>query len=450
MQANRNILGIAPVRELLIKFSVPAIIGMMINALYNIVDRIFIGNAPGLGANGLAGITIGFPIMIVQASIGLLFGVGGATLFSIRLGQTKEEEATHALNTAFLMALSSGITFMVLGHLFLNIILTWFGASETILPFSAAYMRVIFFGSLFQIVSMTMNNFLRADGQPRLAMLTMFFGAGTNILLDPIFIYVLGWGMAGAAWATILSQFISMSWTLYYFFNQNNTHHIRLNRLRYDMSEIFQIIKLGLPTFLTQIGSSLLNLTLNRTLLQYGGDIAVSGMGIINSIITFIVMPILGINQGVQPIVSFNFGAKKYDRIIEAEKLAIGSATILLTLGWLITRLFPQQIIGVFNSNPDLMAFTQRGLNAWLLCLPLIGFQILGSSFFQATGYSKRAMFLTLTRQIIFLIPAIIIFSRLWGLDGVIYAAPFADASAIIVTAITYFKGIKQLKAGQL
>ncbi|MBS4461160.1 MATE family efflux transporter [Aerococcaceae bacterium zg-B36] len=450
MQENRNILGTSPIRELLIKFSVPAIIGMVINALYNIVDRIFIGNAPGLGANGLAGITIGFPIMILQTSIGILFGVGGATLFSIRLGQKKENEATHALNTSFLMAVTSGLLFMVLGHLFLNTILKWFGASPTILPYSAAYMRVIFLGSVFQIVSMTMNNFLRADGQPKLAMMTMFFGAGTNIVLDAIFIYVLGWGMAGAAWATILSQFISMIWTLAYFFNRQNEHHIRFERLRFDFAEIGAIIKLGMPNFLTQIGSSILNLTLNRTLLQYGGDIAVSGMGIINSIITFIVMPILGINQGVQPIISFNFGAKKYARIIEAEKLAIGAATILLTIGWLLTRLFPQQIIGVFNNDPELMAFTQRGLNAWLLCMPLIGFQILGANFFQAIGHSKKAMFLTLTRQIIFLLPAIIIFSHLWGLNGVIYAAPFADASAIVVTAITYFNGIKQLKLNQL
>lgn len=449
MQEDKNILGVASVRELLIKFSVPAIIGMVVNALYNIVDRIFIGNAPDLGANGLAGITIGFPIMILQMSIGILFGVGGATLFSIRLGERNLNGATKALNTAFIMLILSGGMFMLVGHLFLTPILQWFGASDVILPYSAAYMRIIFFGSIFQVLSMGMNNFLRADGQPKLAMMTMFFGAGTNILLDPLFIYVFKMGMAGAALATIISQLISMSWTLLYFMNPRNEHHIRLKNFSLDIEEIGKIVSLGMPNFLTNIGSSVLNLILNRTLLMYGGDIAVSGMGIINSVITFILMPVIGINQGVQPIISFNFGAKKYFRIIEAEKLAIIAATLITTIGWLIVRLFPEAIIGIFNNDPALMAFTVPSITKWLMCLPFIGFQILGANFFQAIGSSKKAMFLTLTRQLIFLIPAIIIFSNIWGLNGVVYAAPFADACAIIITAITYYHGIHQLKQQQ-
>lgn len=447
MQERNRRLGTAPVSQLLLQFSIPAIIGMVVNALYNIVDRIFIGNAPELGANGLAGITIGFPIMILQLSIGLLFGVGGATLFSIRLGERNVKGASKALNTAFIMLIASGALFMIIGTIFLKPILVLFGASETVLPYSAAYMRVIYFGAIFQILGLGMNNFLRADGQPKLAMMTMFFGAGTNIILDPIFIYGFNMGMAGAAWATIISQFISMSWTLLYFMNPKNPHHISLNQLKWDWQEVVNIMALGLPNFLTNIGSSILNLTLNKALITYGGDIAVSGMGVVNSITTFLVMPVIGINQGVQPIVSFNFGAKQYSRIITAEKLAMTAATIITTTGWLLTRLFPEFIIGVFNKSPELMAFTKPALHAWLLCLPVVGFQILGANFFQAIGISKKAMFLTLTRQLIFLIPAIIIFSRLWGLEGIVYAAPFADSLAVIITGYTFYNGIQYLKS---
>lgn len=212
-----NPLGTEKVSHLLMQFSIPAIIGMMVNALYNVVDRIYIGNAPALGANGLAGITIGFPIMIILLSIGLLFGVGGATLFSMKLGEKKPREAEQALGNAFSLLLLSGLLFMILGQLFLAPILQLFGASATVLPFATEYMRIIFFGAIFQIVSLGLNNFLRADGQPKLAMVTMFMGAGVNIILDPVFIYLFDMGMAGAALATILSQFISMVWILSYF-----------------------------------------------------------------------------------------------------------------------------------------------------------------------------------------------------------------------------------------
>lgn len=217
MNTHTNPLGTAKISSLLLKFSVPAMIGMVVNALYNIVDRIYIGNAPDLGANGLAGITIGFPIMIILIGIGVLFGIGGSTLFSIKLGQKREDEATKVLGNAFVLLVASGLAFMILGQLFLTPILQLFGASDTVLPYAEAYMRIIFYGAVFQAVSMGLNHFLRADGKPRLAMMTMFLGAGINIILDPLFIYTFGMGMEGAALATILSQFISMIWILSYF-----------------------------------------------------------------------------------------------------------------------------------------------------------------------------------------------------------------------------------------
>ncbi|WP_352400702.1 MATE family efflux transporter [Anaerotignum sp.] len=440
-----NPLGTEKVSSLLLKFSVPAIIGMVVNALYNIVDRIFIGNAPKLGSNGLAGITIGFPIMIILLSIGILFGVGGATLFSIKLGEGKMEEADEVIGCAFTLLLICGALFLILGQIFLTPLLKLFGASNTVLPYSTAYMRVIFFGAIFQVVSMGMNNFLRADGQPRLAMITMFVGAGTNIFLDPIFIYVFNMGMAGAAFATILSQLISMSWILSYFLTDRSKHRIRFKNMIPKWNTALHITSLGLPGFLTQFSNSILNIVLNKSLLLFGGDIAVSGMGIINSVQTILLMPIIGLNQGVQPIISFNFGAKKFDRIKSAEKLAMLAATIIVLIGWILTRLFPSQIVSLFNREKELVEFGSLALVTWFWCLPVIGFQILGANFFQAIGRPRSAMFLTLTRQVILLIPAILIFSNLWGLNGILIAAPFADGISAVLTGVWFYFGLRKL-----
>ncbi len=440
-----NPLGTEKVWNLLIKFSVPAIIGMVVNALYNIVDRIFIGNAKELGSNGLAGITIGFPIMVILLAIGILFGVGGATLFSIKLGEGKTEEANKVMGNAFILLLCSGALFLILGQIFLAPLLRLFGASKTVLPYSMAYMRVIFFGAIFQVVSMGMNNFLRAVGQPKLAMLTMFFGAGTNIILDPIFIFVFKMGMAGAALATIIAQCASMIWILAFFLKKSNHHRLTLKYMKPDKDIMLKITSLGMPGFLMQLSNSLLNIVLNKSLLTYGGDLAVSGMGIINSIQTFLLMPITGLNQGVQPIISFNFGAKKYDRIKLAEKLAIIVATIIVVAGWILTRVFPSQLVRLFNQEPNLVEFGSNALRTWFWCLPFIGFQILGANFFQAVGRSTSAMILTLTRQVILLIPAILNFSRIWGLQGILYAAPFADALSALITAVWFYFGIRSL-----
>lgn len=440
-----NPLGTAKVSSLLMKYSVPAIIGMVVNALYNIVDRIYIGRAPELGGIGLAGITIGFPIMIILLSIGILFGVGGSTLFSMKLGEGEPEAADKALGNAFTALLISGALFMILGQIFLVPLLRLFGASDAVLPYSVAYMRVIFFGAIFQVTSMGLNSFLRADGQPKLAMITMFMGAGTNIVLDPILIYGFKMGMAGAALATILSQCLSMVWILVYFLGKRCNHRIQLKNMRPKGAVIAQITTLGLPGFLMQLSNSLLNVVLNKSLLTYGGDLAVSGMGVVNSVQTILLMPITGLNQGVQPIVSFNFGAKKYDRIRQAERLAITAATVIVVVGWILTRLFPEQIVSLFNREPELLRVGSHALRAWFWCLPVIGFQILGANFFQATGRSATAAFLTLTRQVLILIPAILVFSRLWGMEGILYAAPFADGLAAMITGVRFVVGMRRL-----
>ncbi len=440
-----NPLGYEKISKLLYKFSLPAIIGMFINALYNVVDRIFIGNSPDLGANGLAALTICFPAMIIMMSTGILFGQGGATLFSINLGRQDYEKADKALGNATSLLIIFGLLITVFGEIFLNKILVWFGASPAILPHAKEYMRIILIGTIFQVIGMGMNNFLRADGKPKLSMVTMFFGAGINIILDPIFIYVFRMGMSGAAIATITSQFISMVWSIHHFLKKDALHRIQAKYMKLDASLALEITSLGMPGFLIQLFSSILNLILNRALLEYGGDIAVSGMGIVTSLAILLVLPVIGLNQGLQPIVSFNYGARKFDRVKKAAMLTIVAASCITVFGFVLTRIIPDLLVSMFNRDKELVDFGVHALQTWLMCLPLVGFQIIGSNFFQAIGLPKRAMFLSLLRQVLILIPAIIILSNMYGINGILFAAPLADLVAAIVTAIFFFSFTKNL-----
>ena len=443
---NVNPLGVKKVSKLLVQFSVPAIVGMMANALYNIVDRIFIGNKADLGALGIAGITVSFPIMIILLAFGVLFGIGGSTLFAIKLGQKKEQEAEKAMGNAFTLLLIAGLSFSVLGQVFLTQILTLFGASPDVLPYAKEYMRIIFMGSTFQMMSMGMNNFIRADGNPKIAMMSMFLGAGINIVLDPIFIFVLDMGMAGAALATVISQISASIWIISYFYGKRSRNKLRRANMRLKKTLVLTIFSLGVPPFALQLANSMLNIILNKSLISYGGDLAISAMGIVNSLQTLLIMPVIGINQGVLPIISFNYGARQFDRVKEAAKLGILAATALVMVGYLSTRFIPTQMVGLFNHEPDLLELGSFALKQWFLFTPLIGFQIIGANFFQAIGRPRSAMFLTLSRQVIFLIPAILIFPLFWGLEGILFAAPFADLLSSTVTAFFFYYGMKNLE----
>ena len=434
------------ISALIWRFSIPAMVGMIINALYNIVDRIYIGNAPDLGANGLAALTIAFPIMLIVLAVGVLFGIGGATLFSIRLGQNKPNDAKDALATSFFLVVVVGLIISVLGLVFLDDILLIFGASEVILPFAKDYMGIIFFGTTFQMIALAMNNFIRADGRPKTAMMTMLLGAVTNIILDPIFIFGFNMGIAGAAYATIIAQAISALWVASYFLHGKANIPLKLKEIKPHPLIIPTILSLGLPGFSLQLAASVLNAFINRTLFAYGGDIAVSGMGIINSIQTFMILPIIGLNQGIQPIISYNFGAKQYDRVRETVKLGITYATLIVSVGYIITRLVPGILVGIFNREEALMSFSIMAIRSWFLLLPLVGFQIIASNFFQAIGRAKTAMFLTLTRQVIILLPAVLIFPQYFGLQGLLYAAPFADVISATLTFIFFTLAMKNLE----
>ncbi|MDD3057976.1 MAG: MATE family efflux transporter [Sphaerochaeta sp.] len=441
-----NPLGTEPIFKLLMRFSIPAIVGMMVNALYNVVDRIFIGNSPSIGANGIAGITIAFPIMIILIALGVLFGIGGATLFSIRLGQKRNEEAEEALFTSFILLTGGGLVFLILGQIFMPTILRMFGASEQVLPYASSYLRVILMGSVFAVTSMGLNHFIRADGNPKVAMLSMFLGAGTNIILDPIFIYVLDWGMAGAALATIISQSFSFIWVISYFLGKRSRVKLRFAKHRIRLSVVRSIVTLGFPPFTLQIMSSILNVILNKTLILHGGDLGIAAMGIVHSLQTLLFMPVIGINQGVQPLISFNFGAKQYDRVKEAAKLGILSATAVILVGYAVTQLFPRTMVGMFNQDPALLNLGVYALRRWFLLTPLVGYQVIAGNFFQAIGKSKIALTLTLSRQGLFLIPAILLFAHFFGMQGILWSAPVADALSTVLTSVFFFRGMRDLE----
>lgn len=438
-------LGEEKVNTLLKQFSVPATVGMLVGALYNIIDRMYIGNSPDLGSPGLAGITISFPITLTMMALAMLFGIGGATMFSIKLGEQLPETAEKYLGNSVVMLVLSSVLFMLASLIFLRPLLTLFGASPQVMPYAVEYMRIVLWGSVFQGLSMGMNSFVRADGSPKIAMVSMFLGAGFNIVFDPIFIYVFRWGMTGAALATIGGQLLTTIWVLSYFTGSRCTIRLKPERMRLEAPIVVRMVQTGTPSFFRQIANSLMHIMLNRGLILYGGDIAVSGMGVINSIQTFMLMPIFGITQGAQPIIGYNFGAKKMERVRETLKLAILVATLIIAIGWLATRLFPDILIRMFSSDPELIAFGTRAIRIWFLFLPVIGFQIVSASYFQAVGRARLATFLTLSRQLIILIPAVIILPRFFGLTGILYAAPLADILSSVITGIWLSVELKRL-----
>ena len=427
-------LGESEITSLLFKFSLPAIVGMLVNALYNVVDMIFIGQ--GVGPLGIAGVRIGFPIMVVNMAFSMLFGIGANSLISIRLGQKRKDEAELIMANAMTIMIITALLLSVLGFIFLDPLLRLFGASETVLPYAKDYLSIILYGAVFQVIGMGMNTFIRGEGNPKMAMITMLIGAILNTILDPIFIFVFNWGIKGAAFATILSLAVSSTWVLHYFLFGNSLLKIRKKNLAPRLYILKSITAIGLAPFSMQIAGSVLIVIMNNSLTHYGGDIAVSAMAIINNVSMMFMMPVFGINQGAQPIIGFNYGAEKYDRVKKTLKLAIGAATTVVVFGFIMTRLFPKQIIKIFNNDPGLVDFGAFGLKRFLTFLPMIGFQVVSSAYFQAVGKPKHSLFLSLSRQVLILIPLVLILPKFMGLNGLLTAGPISDLSASVLTAI--------------
>jgi len=438
-----KLLGEKEIPKLLLKFSIPAIVGMLVNALYNFVDMVFIGQ--GVGPLGIAGVRIGFPLIVIGMAFSMLIGIGANSLISIRLGQKRKEDAELILGNAFVTMIAIGAVLTILGLAFMEPLLKLFGASQDVMPYAKGYFRIILFGVIFQMIGMGMNNFIRGEGNPKTAMLTMLIGAVLNTILDPIFIFAFGWGIKGAALATILSLIISASWVLYYFFFGNSLLKIRKPNLRIRFDILKSIVAIGLAPFAMQLAASVLVIFMNQGLAKYGGDIAVSAMGIINNIASLFMMVVFGINQGAQPIIGYNYGAQKYDRVKSALKYAIGAATAVVTIGYISINLFAPQMIGLFSNDPELIDIGSRGLRRVLMFMPIIGFQIVSSAYFQAVGKPKQSMLLSLSRQVLILIPLVLILPKFIGLIGLFTAGPIADLSSSILTAVFLFFELKNL-----
>ncbi|MEA4961380.1 MATE family efflux transporter [Lutispora sp.] len=438
-----KLLGESEIPKLLLKFSIPAIVGMLVNGLYNFVDMVFIGN--GVGPLGIAGVRMGFPIIVINMAFSMLIGIGANSLISIRLGQKRKEDAELILGNALVSMIIIAALLTIAGLIFMNPLLKVFGASEDVMPYAQGYLSIILYGAIFQMIGMGMNNFIRGEGNPKIAMITMLIGAILNTILDPIFIFVFKWGIQGAALATILSMAVSAIWVLYYFLYGKSLLKIRKPNLKIRKDIIKSIVTIGLAPFSMQLASSVLIIFMNKGLSYYGGDIAVSAMGIINNVAMIFMMVVFGINQGAQPIIGFNYGAQKYDRVKTALKYAIGAATIVVTIGFISTRLFSAQIIGIFSNDPELIALGAKGLRRVLLFMPIIGFQVVSSAYFQAVGKPKQSMLLSLSRQVLILIPMILILPKFMGLEGLFTAGPISDLFSSILTALFLVFELKHL-----
>jgi len=438
-------LGQEKIGSLLMSFSIPAIVGMLVMSLYNVIDRVFIGNSAG--SLGIAAITVGFPIMIVQFAFIGMIGMGATALVSIRLGQQKREEAESIMGNALVLLVGLALVMTVLGLIFMDPLLRIFGASDDVMPLARTYISIILGASIFQSLSFGMNNFIRAEGNPRTAMATMIIGSVLNVLLAPLFIFGFSWGMAGAGLATALSQAVSAIWVMLYFVLGKSTLKIRRENFRVDMATTRKMMALGSAFFAMQFSQSILSAIMNTSLGIYGGDVAISGMGIVISLMTLIMMPIVGINQGAQPIIGYNYGAQRYDRVKSTLKYAAIAATVIATAGFVLIRLFPTQLITIFNSqDAELIAFGSNALVLFLTFLPLIGFQIVGSGYFQAVGKPRQSLILTLSRQVLILIPALLILPRFFQLNGVLMAGPLADLIASAWTGGWLFVELRDLR----
>lgn len=429
---------------LLIEFSLPAMIGMLVNAIYNIVDRMFIGNSPDLGSVGLAGISICYPVTLILMAISLMVGMGGATRFSIFLGRGDREKAGKYIGNALTITVIFGLVFMIFGNIFLEPLLKVLGASQTVLPYAKQYLSIILFGAVFQCVAMAGNNFSRAQGNPKNAMISQMLGAGFNILFDYILIMIFHMGMTGAALATIGGQCLSAIWQLTFLFGKRTIIPINRELLKLKMVYVIDIIKTGIPAFLMQISNSVLNIILNSTLVKYGGDVALSAIGIVTSVQTLLLMPITGLMQGQQPLISYNYGARKMQRVKETIRYAAIGATIISVVGFLAVQLLTKNIVYMFNDEKDVVSLCCKALHIWFMLLPVIGCQIMCANYFQAVGKIKISSILNLLRQVIILIPSILILSQLFGLFGIFYAVPLADGMAFVITMILFLKAIKK------
>ena len=437
-------LGQKPVGALLWQYALPAIVAMTASSLYNIIDRAFIGQV--VGPDAIAGLGITFPFMNLSAAFGACVGVGASTCISVKLGQRDYETAEHLLGNTVTLNLVIGFIFMIVCLVFLDPILRFFGASDVTLPYARSFMQVILLGNMITHMYFGMNAVLRAVGKPRHAMWATLFTVGMNILLVIAFVWWFRWGIRGAAMATIASQTMALCWQMWLFSDKKELLHLRRGIYKLKSDLVRNIISIGISPFLMQTTSCVIVIAMNNQFVRYGGDMAVGAYSIANSMVMVFFMFVMGVTQGMQPIVGYNYGAEKYDRMLRCLWLAITVATLILLVGWAVSMLFPRQIARIFTTDPQLIDLAARGLVFDMLVFPVVGSQAVITNFFQCIGKVRISIFLSLSRQLFMLLPMAIVFPLFWGLDGVWVSMPASDFAAFAATIPLLLWYLKKLK----
>ena len=437
-------LGTKPVGSLLMQYAIPAIVAMVASSLYNMVDSIFIGQ--GVGPMAISGLAITFPFMNLSGAIGACIGVGASTYLSVKLGQKDYSMAQRILGNSVVLKIITGIIFGAICLLFLDPILRFFGASDNTLPYAHEYMVVILLGNVFTHLYFGMNALLRAASKPKQAMYATIFTVVLNTALDPIFIYTLDMGIRGAALATILSQTTALCWQIKQFSNPHELLHFKRGIYKLDWSIIKNILAIGVSPLAMNTCSCIIVIFINTALVKYGGDMAVGAYGIANRIGFLFFMIVMGINQGMQPIAGYNYGAMHFDRMLKVLKLSMISATAIMAVGWLVGELMPYPCARLFTTDAELIEQAVKGIRLNMIAFPLIGSQAVITNFFQSIGKAKISIFLSLSRQMIFLLPLLVALPPMLGVDGVWLALPASDTVAFIVTWIIMIRYMHKFK----
>lgn len=427
-----NSLGTAPIGKLLWQYSLPAITGTMVMSLYNIVDRMFIGQ--GVGADAISGLALTFPIMNLTAATGMLVGAGASARISIVLGQKDRVWAEKILGNSLILTLAFAAIYVTLFILFMENILMEFGGSANTVPYASEYLYYMLPGMVLTNLCFSFNGMMRASGYPTKAMVTMIIGAVLNVILDPIFIFWLNMGIKGAAVASVISMAVSAFFVMNHFLSKHSYIRFHKHSFKLEKRIIRNIVTIGMSPFLINITASGVNVVFNSSLQAYGGDTAIGAYGIICSYATLIVMLVMGLCQGMQPIVGYNFGANQRERLRKAYLLSVAVGGGFTTLGWVGSTFFPGAIVRCFTNDSELIAVASHGMRCVLGLFPIVGFQIVTTNLFQSIGMAYKSIFLSLSRQVLFLLPLLLFFPRMWGLEGIWYANPVSDIVATVVT----------------
>lgn len=437
-------LGTEKISKLLRQYAVPAIIAMTASSLYNMVDSIFIGH--GVGKYAIAGLALTFPMMNLGAAFGALVGVGASATISMLLGQKNYEMAQKVLGNVVTLNVIIGIIYTIVFLIFLDPILYFFGASENTIGYARDFMEVILLGNIITHMYLGLNSVMRSAGLPKKAMLATIFTVIINIILAPIFIYLFCWGIRGAALATVIAQTMALAWIVRIFSNKSMVIHFKRGTYKLKSKIVQDVISIGMSPFFMNTAACLIVILINQGLQRHGGDMAIGAYGIVNRISFVFVMIVMGLNQGMQPIAGYNFGARQFDRVAGVLKLTILSATVIMTIGFIVAELFPRQLVMVFTTDEELIQQSINGMRIVFMMFPIIGFQMVTSNFFQSVGMAGKAIFLSLTRQLLFLLPCLLILPHFFQTNGIWMSMPAADALASIVSFFMLYSQIKKFK----